>query len=271
MSLKNLNNITKDLNPSDRMSALFLGHGNPMNALEDNEYTRAWIKLASETPKPQVILCISAHWLTKGTLVTVMEKPRTIHDFGGFPDELFQVQYPCEGSPQFAKEVQEVVSKTKVLPDTDWGIDHGTWSVLKRMYPEADIPVIQLSIDYSKPAQYHYDLAVELRSLRNKGVLIIGSGNIVHNLQLANFGATEPYDWATEFDEKIKGFLLNHDHQQIIDYQNHGSVAKLSVPTPDHYYPLMYTLGLDEKNEELNFPVEGMAFGSGSMRCVRIG
>ena len=271
MSLKNLNKLTEQLNLSERLPALFVGHGNPMNALEDNDYTRAWIKLASEIPKPQAILCISAHWLTKGTLVTAMEKPKTIHDFGGFPEELFQVQYPCDGSPRFAKEVQKVVGKTEVIPDNEWGIDHGTWSILKRMYPKADIPVIQLSIDYNKPAQYHYDLAKELSSLREKGVLIMGSGNIVHNLQLANFSATEPYDWATEFDEKIKGFLLNHDHQQIIDYKNHGSSAKLSVPTPDHYYPLMYTLGLDDKTQDLTFPVEGMAFGSGSMRCVRIG
>lgn len=271
MSLKNLNTITERLNPSEKMPALFLGHGNPMNALEDNEFTSAWSKLAAEIPTPQAILCISAHWLTKGSHVTVMEKPRTIHDFGGFPDELFQVQYPCDGSPEYARQVQEIVVKTKVHPDTEWGLDHGTWSVLKRMYPKADVPVIQLSIDYNKPAQYHYDLAKELSSLKEKGVLIIGSGNIVHNLQMANFGATEPYSWATEFDEKIKGFLLNHNHQPIIDYQKHGNAAKLSVPTPDHYYPLMYTLGLEGKNENLTFPVEGMAFGSGSMRCVRIG
>jgi len=272
MSLRGLNRLTEDWTSTSKMPLLFIGHGNPMNAIEDNAFSNGWKKLAEEIPAPKAILCISAHWLTRGTWVTGMDKPKTIHDFSGFPQALFNVQYPCEGSQVHAKEIQELVTNTKVELDNEWGIDHGTWSVLNQMYPKADIPVLQLSIDYYKPPQYHYDLAKQLSSLRKKGVLIIGSGNIVHNLQLARMGDdVPPFDWAIEFDEKIKAFLESNNHQGIIDYQKLGEAAKLSVPTPDHYFPLLYTIAMQEDSEKLSFPIEGMAFGSGSMRSVRIG
>src|ERR1035437_3955591 len=200
----------------DKMPLLFVGHGNPMNAIEKNEYHNSWVELGKTLPKPKAILCISAHWFINGTKVTAMEKPKTIHDFGGFPQELFDVQYPVNGSPEFAKETQTLITKTKVQSDLDWGLDHGTWSVLLPMYPNADIPVFQLSIDYTQPPQFHYDLAKELSVLRKKGVLIIGSGNIVHNLGMIDWGG-KVYDWAIEFDEKIKTFINSGDHSSIIN------------------------------------------------------
>lgn len=259
-----------DDKPGDEtMPVLFVGHGNPMNAIEKNEFHNKWEELGKTLPKPKAILVVSAHWLTKGTKVTAMEKPKTIHDFGGFPDELFAQQYPAKGSPELAKETQSLLTKTKVGLDLDWGFDHGTWSVLLPMYPKADIPVFQLSIDHSQGPQYHYDLAKELKALRKKGVLIIGSGNIVHNLSKVNWNG-KPYDWAIEFDEKIKSCIDKEDHKSIIDYEKMGNIAKLSVPTNDHYLPLLYSLALQEKGEKVSYFNEKIDLGSASMRSVKI-
>ena len=252
------------------MPVLFVGHGNPMNAIEKNEYHSKWVELGKTLPRPKAILVVSAHWLTRGTKVTAMERPKTIHDFGGFPQELFDAQYPANGSPEFAKETQTLITKTKVESDFEWGLDHGTWSVLLPMYPKADIPVFQLSIDYSEPPQYHYDLARELALLRTKGVLIIGSGNIVHNLGMIDWGG-KAYDWAIEFDEKIKVFMDERNHSGIINYEKMGSIAKLAVPTNDHYLPLLYTLALQEKNEIVSYFNAKCEMGSMSMRSVKIG
>ena len=251
------------------MPVLFVGHGNPMNAIEKNDYHNKWAELGKTLPRPKAILCVSAHWLTKGTQVTAMEKPKTIHDFGGFPQELFDVQYPVNGSPEFAKETQMLITKTKVQSDFEWGLDHGTWSVLLPMFPNADIPVFQLSIDYSQPPQYHYDLSKELTALRKKGVMIIGSGNIVHNLGMFDWGG-KAYDWAIEFDEKIKKLIDERDHSAIINYDKLGRIAQLAVPTNDHYLPLLYSLALQEKNETISYFNEKCEMGSMSMRSLII-
>lgn len=252
------------------MPVLFVGHGNPMNAIEKNEYHKKWGELGKSLPKPKAILVVSAHWLTKGTKVTAMEKPKTIHDFGGFPEELFAQQYPAKGSPEFAKEVQSIVTKTKIQSDFEWGLDHGTWSVLLPMFPNADIPVFQLSIDYSRPPQYHYDLAKELSSLRKKGVLIMGSGNIVHNLGMIDWKG-KAYDWNIEFDTKIKNFIDDQNHDGIIHYEKLGRIAQLAVPTNDHYLPLLYSLALQGKKENISYFNEKCEMGSLSMRSVKIG
>ena len=271
ISLPNLKNTISQLEgEKNKMPVLFLGHGSPMNAIEDNVYTHGWKKIAAGLPAPKAILCISAHWLTRGTKVTAMEKPKTIHDFGGFPEELFNTQYPAYGSPAYADKVVTAIQKTKVEKNMDWGLDHGTWSVLLPMYPKADIPVFQLSIDYSRPPQYHYDLATELRSLRNEGVLIIGSGNIVHNLGMLRFDNTI-YDWTTEFDSAMKKFISNGDHSGVINYQKLGEAAKMAVPTNDHFLPLIYTLGVSDKAESINFYNENYQMGSISMTSLRIG
>lgn len=269
MKLNKLSEIVDNTEQTALMPLLFVGHGNPMNAISDNSFTQGWYAKAQAIEKPKAILCISAHWETKGTFVTTMKEPRTIHDFGGFPQELFDVQYPAPGSPEFAKEVQDSVSKTSVHEDHNWGLDHGTWSVLVKMFPEADIPVFQLSLDYTKSAQYHYELAKELAFLRRKGVLVMGSGNIVHNLRYAQLGVNpKPYDWALEFDQQAKELIDKGDHNSLINYQNLGTAAQLSIPTPDHYLPLLYILGLQEKNEAPSYFNEEMAFASGSMRSV---
>lgn len=255
-----------------KMPLLFVGHGSPMNIVMDNPFTRAMEKIGKELPRPKVILSISAHWLTRGTFVCGVEKPKTIYDFYGFPDELYKMNYPSAGSPQYAKEVQQIIKKTEVKLDNEWGLDHGTWSVLKHMYPNADVPVFQMSIDYYKPASYHYELAKELSSLRKKGVLIIGSGNIVHNLRIFDWDVDAKIsDWALEFDEKVKNNLLNKNHNDLMNYQNLGNAAQLAVPTNDHYLPLMYVIAMQEKNELLTFPFEGFQHGTVSMRCVKVG
>lgn len=260
-----------DVHPSEHlMPALFIGHGNPMNAIENNEYSRSWAELGKRLPTPKAILTISAHWLTRDTRVTSMEHPKTIHDFGGFPKQLFDQQYPAPGSPDFAELTRKLITKTTVLADYEWGLDHGTWSFLLPMYPKADIPVYQLSLDYYKPMQYHYELARELGELRKKGVLIIGSGNIVHNLGLMNFSG-KTYDWATEFDEIIKTFLLDQNHRGIVEYDKAGIAARMSVPTPDHYLPLIYTVALQQKNEPISFFNEKTEMGSVSMRSFVLG
>lgn len=260
----------KDLKNTDKMPTLFIGHGSPMNAIEDNNYRRSWEELGKILPKPKAILSISAHWITQGsTEVTAMEKPKTIHDFGGFPNELYQQQYPAPGAPNLANETIDLVNNPKVLPDLKWGLDHGTWSVLLPMYPKADIPVYQLSVDYSKSPQSHYDLAVQLKVLRDKGVLILGSGNIVHNLGTLNY-SNRPYDWAIEFDSKIKSYIDNSNHEGVINFQNLGSVAKMAHPSYDHFLPLLYILALQEKNESVNYFNESFDLSSISMRSLVI-
>ena len=263
-------NHLKDLKSTDKLPVLFIGHGSPMNAIEDNKYRKSWVDLGNQLPKPNAILSISAHWITSGsTKVTVMEKPKTIHDFGGFPDELFRQQYPALGSPALAKETIKMVSNPTIQPDMEWGLDHGTWSVLLPMYPNADIPVYQLSIDYSKPMQYHYDLAFQLKALRNKGVLVMGSGNIVHNLGAMNYG-NNVYDWALEFDTKIKKYIDSSNHEGVINFQKLGTLAKMAHPSYDHFIPLIYTLALKDKNEEINYFNNSFDLGSISMRSIVI-
>jgi len=251
------------------MPLLFLGHGSPMNAIEDNEFSRGWQKTARALTKPKAILCISAHWETNGARVTAMEIPRTIHDFGGFPLELYEVQYPAPGSKWLAQEVQNAVKKTEVTFDEEWGLDHGCWSVVSRMFPKADVPVVQLSMDTFRPAQEHYDLARELAPLREKGVLIVGSGNMVHNLGLVEFrGETmsdfnKPFgfDWAIEANESFKKFINDNRHDKLIDYQSLGKSVRLAVPTPEHYLPMLYALALKREDESITYfndvPVAG--------------
>jgi 4,5-DOPA dioxygenase extradiol len=252
-----------------RMPALFMGHGNPMNALVNNTFTRAWERTAAQLPRPAAILCISAHWETRGTRVTAMPQPRTIHDFGGFPRALYEMQYPAPGAPALADDTRTLVRTQPVALDQEWGLDHGTWSVLARMYPAADIPVFQLSLDVGLDARGHYDLARQLAPLRDRGVLIMGSGNIVHNLRLADLSDTAPaYDWAVAFDAKAKQLIEEGDHTSLIAYGSLGREAQLSIPTAEHYLPLLYVLAQQDSRDNVSFPVEGMAFRSGSMRAV---
>ena len=256
-----------------KMPVLFLGHGSPMNAIEENEFVSAFRKLGQEIIRPNAILCISAHWETKGTFVTAMQNPPTIHDFGGFPQALFDVQYPAKGSPELAEETKSIITKTEVGLDDKWGLDHGAWSVIKHLYPNADIPVIQMSIDYSKPARYHYELAQELNSLRHKGVLIIGSGNMVHNLRRVSWNKLNEefaFDWATEANEKMKSHILSGDHQKLIDFKSQGKAFDLAIPTPEHYLPLLYTLALKEENEKVTLFNDKSVGGSLSMTSLKI-
>ena len=275
-ALSGLKRFTDEL-PSDDtlMPVLFIGHGSPMNGIENNVFSQQWAKTANEIMKPKAILVISAHWLTNGTFVTAMDNPKTIHDFGGFPDELFAVQYPAPGDPILAQETRDLIQSTNVGLNHDWGLDHGAWTVVRRMYPDASIPVLQLSIDYSKPAAYHYELAKELAALRKKGVLIIGSGNMVHNLRMIawdkmevpNFG----FDWAIEMHELFKQKITAGDHTALINYESLSKSARLAIPTPDHYFPLMYILGLQEKNEAPVFFNDQLVAGSLNMTSVKFG
>ncbi len=257
------------------LPALFIGHGSPMNGIEDNDFSRTWAAMGQQIEKPKAVLVISAHWLTRGTHITAMPEPRTIHDFGGFPQELFEVQYPAPGNPELAETTANLIHATDVGLDHDWGLDHGTWTVVRHMYPDADIPVLQLSIDYAKPPQYHYELAKEIASLRKKGVLIIGSGNMVHNLRMVAWDKLrEPeygYDWAIEMNEVFKQKIGDRDHNALIDYQSLNKAATLAVPTPDHYYPLLYTLGLQGKNDDISFFNDRLVGGSLNMTSVKIG
>ncbi len=255
------------------MPTLFIGHGNPMNAIEENVYSAAWREAAASIPRPKAILCISAHWETEGTFVTAMTQPKTIHDFYGFTDELYQVQYPAPGSPELAVRIKSLVSSTAVRLDDgySWGLDHGAWSVLRRMYPDADIPTVQLSLDRTQHPRFHYDLGAELAPLRSEGVLIVGSGNIVHNLRLLQWDAREPYPWATEFDHKSAELILAGEHDRLVAYPALGEAARLSIPTNEHYLPLLYILALQQPGEPASFFAEGMPLGSISMRSVRIG
>jgi 4,5-DOPA dioxygenase extradiol len=253
------------------MPVLFLGHGNPMNAIQENEYTRAWRAAGASMPKPVAILCVSAHWETRGTLVTAMPAPKTIHDFGGFPKELSEFQYAAPGSPALAEEAKKAVSRAEVGLDYEWGLDHGCWSVVCHLFPDAGIPVIQMSLDYTKPPAWHYELGRELAALRRKGVLIVGSGNIVHNLGMLSWNSPRGYDWAIEANEKVKKLILAGDHRQLIGYPSLGKEMQLAVPSPEHYLPLLYTLALKEEKDSVSFFNDRTEMGAVSMTSVRIG
>lgn len=273
MGLQALANISKTWKETEKMPVLFLGHGNPMNAIEENSFVKGFRKIGGTIQKPKAILCISAHWETKGTFVTAMENPRTIHDFGGFPKQLFDVEYPALGSPELAIQTQNIVQKTRIELDHEWGLDHGAWSVIKHLYPNADVPIIQMSLDYTKPAQYHFELAQELFALRKKGVLIVGSGNIVHNLRMIAWDKLngEPYafDWAIEANEKIKSHILKEDFTSLINYQKQGKAFDLAIPTPEHYLPLIYTLALKDKGDSTTIFNDQPVGGSLSMTSIK--
>ena len=259
----------------EKMPVLFIGHGSPMNAIEDNIFSKRWQQMGKEIPTPKAVVVISAHWLTKGTMVTAMPNPKTIHDFGGFPQALFDVQYPAPGSPELASEIKKIITNPVVELDHDWGLDHGTWSVVKHMYPDVDIPVLQLSIDYYKPAAYHYELAKQLLALRKKGVLIIGSGNMVHNLRMVAWDKlNEPeygFDWALEMNDIFKNKISNGFHKELIQYEKLHKAATLAIPTPDHYYPLLYILALQTDNDKVEFFNDKAVGGSLTMTSVKIG
>jgi len=252
-----------------RMPVLFVGHGNPMNAIESNAYSRAWEEMGRGLLRPKAIVCVSAHWETNGTSVTAMQSPGTIHDFYGFPPELFAVEYKAPGSPELAGRIRELCHSTSVKLDDGWGLDHGTWSVLCRMFPAADIPVVQLSLDRAKTPAEHYVLGKELASLRSEGILILGSGNIVHNLGALNWGGGA-YDWAVEFDKRIAGMIMERNHKGILDLLNRREEIRLAIPTSEHFLPLVYCLALQEKEDEVSFFTEGVTMGSLSMRSLRI-
>ena len=274
-TLQDIKKWSDELGYSKTMPILFLGHGSPMNAIEENEFVQGFRNISKTITLPKAIICISAHWYTQGTKVTAMEMPKTIHDFAGFPPELFNVQYPAKGEPSLAAYTKELITSTTVELDDKWGLDHGAWSVIKHLYPEATIPVIQLSIDYTKPPIYHFELAKELQKLREKGILIIGSGNIVHNLRMidwANFDKDDyGYDWAIEARATINELLLSGDYKPLMNYQEQGTAFKLAIPSPDHYLPLIYTLGLQKQGEEIALFNDKLLAGSLSMTSLKIG
>ncbi len=270
------NQFTSGLKERDYlMPVLFIGHGSPMNGIEDNEFSRRWAAMGREIPEPAAVLVVSAHWFTRGTRVTAMDFPRTIHDFGGFPKELYQVQYPAPGNPALAGETASLLRSAHVELDHDWGLDHGAWTVIRHMYPKADIPVVQLSIDFTKAPDYHYQLAKELFNLRKKGVLIIGSGNMVHNLRMVSWEKMDEvdfgYDWALTMNEKFKSLIKAGDHNALQDYEGLGAEARLAIPTPEHYLPLIYTLGLQTDKDPLMFFNDHAVAGSLTMTSVKIG
>lgn len=275
MKYYEINQLITSGETTPRMPALFVGHGSPMNAIEENEFVQGWRNLGKTIPRPKAILCVSAHWETKGTYVTAVQKPVTIHDFGGFPKALYKVQYPAPGSPELAHETKRTVTKTGIGLDEKWGLDHGAWSVIRRMYPEADVPVIEMSLDYSQGPQYHYELAKELAALRNKGVLIIGSGNMVHNLRMVAWDKiNEPgfgFDWAIQANDTFKRLIHSGNHKDLINYPALGREVQLAVPTPDHYLPLLYALALKGKDEEISFFNDKPVMGSLTMTSLRIG
>jgi 4,5-DOPA dioxygenase extradiol len=255
------------------MPVLFVGHGNPMNALADNAYTQGWRTLGASLPRPKAILCVSAHWYVPGTPVTAMPRPRTIHDFGGFPSELFQVTYPAPGEPTLARRVQQLLAPLAVpLDESEWGLDHGAWSVLVHLFPRADVPVIELGIDETKPASFHYDVGRRLGALRDEGILLLGSGNLVHNLHAYAWGrhVAEPYDWSLRFEARARSEIEAGNDPALVDYEALGQDARLAAPTPDHYLPLLYVLGARRSGDRVTFPVEGVDGGSISMLCVKL-
>ena len=251
-----------------RMPAIFFGHGSPMNTLANNRYTQTWARLGAATGKPKAILAISAHWYTRGTAVTAMAKPKTIHDFYGFPQELFAVEYPAPGDPGLAARVRELLAPTEVSLDQSWGLDHGTWSVLKHAFPGADVPVVQLSIDAMRPAAFHFALGTRLSPLRDEGILIAGSGNVVHNLRMMGRDGGAPYDWAVRFDEYVRDALTTKQYDRLIEYHEAGKDARLSVPTPEHYLPLLYVLGAQRPDETASIAVDGIELNTIAMLSV---
>jgi len=257
----------------DTLPAIFFGHGNPLNALLTNRYTEGWQRIGASVVRPKAILAISAHWFVPETGVTISTAPRTIHDFGGFPHELYQVRYPAPGDPDLARRVQALLAPLPVTLDDSWGLDHGTWSVLRHVYPDADIPIVQLSIDESQPAAFHFEIGSRLATLRSEGVLIVGSGNLVHNLHTYAWGRhkADPYDWAVRFENDAKALLVSGDNKPLVNYEKLGPEAQLSIPTPDHYLPLLYVVGARQSGEAVAFPVEGVDGGSISMLCVKVG
>jgi len=257
----------------NRLPAIFFGHGNPMNALTANEYTQGWKQIGERIERPKAILSISAHWFVPETGVTITTAPRTIHDFGGFPRELYNIRYPAPGDPKLARRVQKLLGPLPVKLDESWGLDHGTWSVLRHAYPDADIPVVQLSIDETQPASFHYEVGKRLTPLRDEGVLIVGSGNIVHNLHAYGWGrhVPEPFDWAIRFEDRAKEMLLAGEHMPLIKYERLGADAHLAIPTPDHFLPLLYVIATIQKDDRISFPVQGVDGGSISMLTVQVG
>jgi 4,5-DOPA dioxygenase extradiol len=275
-NLSEFNKFTSELKTEDLvMPVLFIGHGSPMNGIEDNEFSLRWTRMAKEIPTPKAVLVVSAHWLTEGTRITAMDFPTTIHDFIGFPRELYNVQYNAPGSPVLAKETASLIHSTNAILDHDWGLDHGAWAVVKHMYPEAIIPVLQLSINYTRGPQYHFDLAKEIYGLRKKGILIIGSGNMVHNLKMIDWNKINQrefgYDWALKMDYQFKKLISQGDPKPLINYENLGSAARLAIPTPEHYLPLLYTLGMRGLNEVVSFFNDKAVGGSITMTSVKIG
>jgi len=273
-NLSELKNLTGSLPVQDElMPVLFIGHGSPMNGIEDNVFSQKWAEIGRSMPVPKAVLVVSAHWLTRGTAVTAMNFPKTIHDFGGFPQALFDAQYPAPGSPELALETSKLITGTAVELDHDWGLDHGAWTVLTHMFPEANVPVLQLSMDYTKDARSHYELAKELYQLRRKGVLIMGSGNMVHNLRMLSWQMMDGggYDWTMEMNDQFKRLILSNEHQPLLNYQNLGKAASLAIPTPEHYLPLLYTLGLKNDREEVSIFNDKAVGGSLTMTSVRIG
>ena len=275
-TLSSFKNFTDNLEYQEQlMPVLFVGHGSPMNGIEDTEFSRRWTSMAKEIPTPKAVLVVSAHWFTKGTMITAMDFPPTIHDFRGFPKELFEVQYPAPGNPILAKETAALIHSTNVELSHDWGLDHGTWTIVRHMYPNANIPVLQISIDYTKDAKYHYELSREIYQLRKKGILIMGSGNLVHNLRMVAWDKLyEPeygYDWAMQINQTFKELILSNEHERLIQYQKLGKEAMLAIPTPEHYLPLIYTLGLQEKNDNVSFFNDKAVGGSLTMTSVKFG
>ncbi len=275
MNLNDIKNLNKTHNSTDKMPVLFVGHGSPMNAIEENEFSAGWRKAGESLPKPSMILCVSAHWETDGTFVTAVPKPETIHDFYGFPKELFAVQYPAPGNPGMAKEISDEIKSTDVGLDEKWGLDHGAWSVIKHMYPNADVPVVQFSIDRRKGPNYHFELANELSFLRRKGVLIVGSGNMIHNLRVIAWNKMNEseygYDWAHEADFKLKNIINGGDFKELVNYSKQGGEMEMAVPTPEHFIPLLYTLGLKEETDQLSWFNDKLVLGSISMASLLIG
>ena len=273
-SINELDKLQAELPLSSKMPILFLGHGSPMNAIEENEFVAGFRNVAKTLPKPKAILCVSAHYYTNGTKVTAMAKPKTIHDFGGFPKALYDEQYPAPGDPKLAGDTKDLLKPTPVALDESWGLDHGAWTVIKHLYPKADVPVIQLSIDYNKSPEQHFELAKQLKNLRNKGILIIGSGNIIHNLGLVDFANMHKdnygYDWAIEANNLFHKRLLDNDLDGLVAYGKLGKAFQLAVPTPDHYLPLIYTLGLKDKNEKVELFNDKLLAGSLSMTSIKI-
>ena len=273
-NLAQLKNLTGNLPfQEELMPVLFIGHGSPMNGIEDNEFSRKWAETGKTIPVPKAVIVVSAHWFTRGTAVTAMNFPKTIHDFGGFPQALFDVNYPAPGNPALAAETAKLITSTAVVLDHDWGLDHGAWTVLQHMFPSAAIPVLQLSIDYTKDPRAHYEIAAELYQLRRKGVLILGSGNMVHNLRMLSWDMMDGggYDWAVEMNEKFKSLILNGEHGALMNYQQMGKAAMLAIPTPEHYLPLIYTLGLQQDHEEVSIFNDKAVAGSLTMTSIRIG